>query len=97
MCFGVFFSHPLFDRLCSRGYRQFDGSRFPIALISGDGAVGQQQSVALSLRDHEPDFVDEEFTGLAEVIDLTGSVKKVDGNPDCLLKQERRRVVSEPG
>jgi hypothetical protein len=76
--------------------RQFDGSRFSITLIRSDCAVGQQEPVALSLRDHETNLVDQKLAGLADVVDLAGALEEVEGNLDGFIEQERRCVV-EPG
>src|SRR6185312_15053920 len=76
--------------------RQFDGSRLSVALIRGDCAVGQQQPVALSLRDHEADLVYEESAGIAGVVGLSRALEVVVGNLDRFLEQEWWRIV-EPG
>jgi hypothetical protein len=45
------------------------------------------------LRDHETHLVDEELAGLAYVVDLAGSIEKVDGNLDRFIEQERGCIV----
>src|SRR4029079_7134182 len=54
----------------SRHQRQFDGSGSPIGSIGCDGAVRQKEPAPFTLRHHEFHLVDQEFAGLADVVDL---------------------------
>ena len=80
----------------SGNQRQFYGSRFSIALIRRDRAVGQQEPVALALRDHEANLVDQELAGLADIVGLAGAFQIVEGDFDGFFEQKRWRIV-EPG
>ena len=58
-----------------------------MALVGGNGAIGQKQPVALALRDHESNLVEKKLAGLAEVVDFASSIKKVDRDPDGFFEQ----------
>ena len=67
--------------------RQFDGSGRAIALKRRDGAIAQENLVALALPDHEPDLGDQEVARLGVVVDFAGTLQVVEGDLNRILRQ----------
>src|SRR5262249_22935981 len=62
-----------------------------------DRAVGDQNPIALTLPDHELDFVYQELARLSVVIDLACALKVVECDLNCAFQQKRGCVIFEPG
>jgi hypothetical protein len=65
---------------------QLDRPCLAITLKRADRAVGEQQLVALSLRDHDFHFVDEEVAGFSEIVDFARPVEEVHGDLDRVFE-----------
>ena len=81
----------------ARSQREFDRSLHAISLKCSDGAIGQQQLVALALPDHESNLVDQKFASFRVVVDFAGVLEIVQRDLDRAFCQQRSSRVMNDG